>query len=1511
MKAAETEKKAQNELRKAQKRERTQRINDALARNKSSVRVGQNSDLSGAIDYAMKEKLRALEHAKIDAQWQVGMAKSEGEQEVNRLQRFWKDKFNYATKTDKQWARGLYQSGVRETKAEQKRRTKEAVSIDRKLHSLPATAAVSSRRKFQKADQITINDNQAVATLLPFKDEASKNLPKTADEFRKAFMQGYDATYRAMVNAEQELDRMAKLQTRTDNLSVWVNVVRASKHTTEQFFEYGLLDKKGDLMGPSMKDTFLCYDADGKFDQKLQNALNDYMFYKHTVDRMSLKKRAMDRVHAYEQKYPWLVTLEGKEFAQLVAENNPIAVEYARLMKTANETEDKPVLADADGKPVTAESAQKVVDTYESEMPWLVEKANSIYEWWDVFMREWAVGTSISEAQYEQMHEMYPHYVPTYRKNKGSHAGYTAGTKTGLSSGEVVKKAKGSTAELESMEDQYVRSLSQIVRNNRQNDLLRNIVEEFLFDDEGVFANYGFFDWANSGAALKQDLWDFAEETEATSVEKVKINGEQAYHISCWVDGVKMSAYVNRAMFEGLNFLFDRTSDAYKKAVKIGNWLSGPMKSMITGLNTTFALKNVIRDQHTAFTNSQSGFAYGKYLGQAAAKIAANDDDWVNFQALGGVSSTQHRMEGGFTKAMLDKGGGWRKAAKILGKPGEVSESVSRFAEYLATIDRLGGDTYENRLAAIRDSAEVTVDFGRRGTWGTVINAWVPYWNPAVQGLDKAIRNVAQQPDFRSAAKRLWRAGVVNAIVVAIQALALTAGDAWDEYKELSDQVKDNYYCFPLPGNEHKFIKIPKSQDWAAFISTPIIRTIEGAMGRDDPMEGWFESAVVPMLPFEMRDPFGLGVNMPTIMPIFLDTALDLKENKNYAGGAIIPYNLQDVSAKEQYDADTSVIARLIGEAFGASPMAVDYVIGNYMGNFFGTIFRAFPLSPLNPIGYYTGETKLSDKALDALQTILSPFVADNRYSNSTMASYYETLNQLEQEVTDAGRHGDEKDAEHYEIYKALTQSGGYVDQIRALTSQARELTRGREQADIRLEAAGLADLALQFIQDCVDGKIKDPRLWMTYQGYGETIMHEAEALNKYADEFNFNGQLGRIEIFYDRTGEIDYRYELTDEQQADYASMRTEEYRKALETVINSSAYKNASDTEKAAMLEAAKSRGLKRAEALMIEYLRDNKVNGQAVTKVNYSEEERAAAYSVSWLLGESRAYDPTITNELVTLYDYHDQYSFMPSESTKKTFRDQDDNTLVYELNSDQQTKYADLYYAAVTENMHKVIQSAEYQAASSELRAAMLARARQYASNDVVEAFNDWLHETGAVAVEREQASEVISLEAKYAVQRALGDDLMLRQEVSDELIRLYQYADVGEVEYFPIDRAPTSYVDETDKRYMWELNEYQRDVYMGMMLDIYQQNILKVMRSSAYQTADDYGKAQLLCDVRSRLAAQTQAEFKKWLRDTGAERTQRTSDAQAAIDEDIEAAGEIVDSILGEARTYKEFKRLLG
>ena len=237
------------------------------------------------------------------------------------------------------------------------------------------------------------------------------------------------------------------------------------------------------------------------------------------------------------------------------------------------------------------------------------------------------------------------------------------------------------------------------------------------------------------------------------------------------------------------------------------------------------------------------------------------------------------------------------------------------------------GDTYENRLIGIKNAAEVTVDFSRKGSYGAAINAWVPYWNPAVQGIDKVFRSVFEAPNgkkaFAHGMATLGRAVMTTVLLEAIQQVILAALGRRDDWEELNDRTKDTYYC--IPTKDHKFIKIPKNREWGAILGTPLMRLFEGFTGKDDPFENFLETSIIPnFLPGGPTDLIGLS------------QYIDIATNKDFAGRSIVPYAYTQGSLAGQYDDKTSEMAKLFSKLLGEKlgPMQVDYIIQDYFGDF-------------------------------------------------------------------------------------------------------------------------------------------------------------------------------------------------------------------------------------------------------------------------------------------------------------------------------------------------------------------------------------------------------------------------------------------------------------------------------------------------------------------------------------------------------------------------------------------------
>lgn len=1059
--------------------------------------------------------------------------------------------------------------------------------------ALHESAEASKKRAKETAEQAVVStirqDPRAMREVRTLQTEASK-LRTLGRTF-----------YRNFVNVAEAIDRLAQKQPDGIRASTLVTTLGASSTTVERIYKDGLVARDGSRIGASMRETFLCLDEKGKkVDESKQALLQDYLLHRHNQDRMDLEGRALRKLEAFETENPWLAEMPREEFARLVAlteteqkrlgqkDAHDRAVQYAGLLKEFTESQNKPIFADSKGNAVTAETSRIIADQYLAENPWLEEKAQSIYAWWDQFMQEWAVGDSISQAEYERMRETYPHYVPTYRAQKNGVGAANFVGAGGANVSKAVKKAKGSFLEVMRVEDSFSNLVSKIVRLERTNELYKNLIDTAIVDPDSV-ADMIQVDWDTVDQQTQQqfgldDVQAAAENAETTGIQKTK----DGYKLTAWYGGHQVSAYVNEELYKSIaGVTGNLANDLERNLLRVGNALTGPMKTAITGINLNFAMRNVFRDLPTAVINSISGMAFPKYWAKAAAEMAKKSEAWQTYQSLGGTHATYYNDNQGFAQAMARGNNVLSKAIGVAGAFNEVTEAQTRFAEYLATIDRLG-DTYENRLLGIKNSAEVTVDFSRKGRYGKVINAWVPYWNPAVQGIDKVVRSVIEAPDVKSrwikATKTLGRAAMTTILFEAIQYAVLKATDRDDDWEELSDRTKDTYYCIPLK-KDHTFLKIPKNREWGAILGTPFMRILEYKDGRENPFENYLETSIEPnFLPGAILRPTSEGIESDIIG---VSQALDLAKNEDFAGRTIVPYAYQEGSKGQQWDSETSWLSRFIGEKLNLSPMQLDYLIGDYFGDFGDLFIKA--TAPAT----WSGDENTKDLGESIGDILANPWKADSRYSNQTVSDYYETMDQLSRTVQDRKNQlGTDaaQETKEYQTQKALNSL--YGKQISDLNTQVRGMADGEEKDALKAQIAELAGEALTFYQDSMDGKIADPQLTADYADLSPAVSDELIRLNALSEEYKFK-PTGNPSSKYTDPKNSRKEYILTgdDEAKAKYKEIYRQVYDELTGELMERERYRKAKDSRKAELLEENREKVLDETRDQFLDWLAENR--------------------------------------------------------------------------------------------------------------------------------------------------------------------------------------------------------------------------------------------------------------------------------------------------------------------------------
>ena len=669
-------------------------------------------------------------------------------------------------------------------------------------------------------------------------------------------------------------------------------------------------------------------------------------------------------------------------------------------------------------KPVTehtADESRQIVAQLEAQHPEFKTYKQNISNYLDLFMRTWLVDTGlITQENYNQMRNMYPNYIPTYRvmeKAGNGSTSYREGRR--LRNRNPIGKAKGGTSEVLSFDEAMAYKMSSVVNAAIKNDISREVYS---------FAQAQPTEAAKNGILIKQnsanantaiDIDSFTDELEKNIARETSRGN---YEITFYDNGKPQTMKISKDVWEAYNFLDDKLAGSgYRMMAELGKKITSPMKAATTGYNPLFALTNPIRDAQTyAINNSaKNGAQAAKNYVKALKEVLTGSDTYDQYRALGGSqngyygSETYNRMY----KDMRNGKDGVSKVRDVLRKPfdaiaslGEFTEILPRYAEYLNTIENLG-NTDAGRLQASLNAADVTVNFNRTAQLSALANAWVPYFNAGLQGADRTLRQIKAHP-----IKTTVRATASVFLPTLLVYLINKDNPHWEDVK---DGVKDNYYLIPnyagaidIYGYPETFIRIPKSREFGALFSASFerfIRALDESESDNKSLketlptafDGYSDTLVNSFAPPDI-----LGDNI-------LGSMRRLGTNTAWHGGKIIPSNLTDVSPEYQYDINTSGIAKGIANKtnkvpflpdWAKSPMAIDYLMDSYLG-YAGDVVQG--LTSGKNKGATENETLKNSLYSGFVQPFKNRFTTDSAYSNYNLDRFYDRKEEITKAAND------------------------------------------------------------------------------------------------------------------------------------------------------------------------------------------------------------------------------------------------------------------------------------------------------------------------------------------------------------------------------------------------------------------------------------------------------------------------------------------------------------------------------
>lgn len=575
---------------------------------------------------------------------------------------------------------------------------------------------------------------------------------------------------------------------------------------------------------------------------------------------------------------------EHKEFSAYLVALHDLDLHKNKQKTTFDYTEDAAVL----GKHAGNERFQKA--------------AVAIYKYQDYMLQMLVKEGMLTVKAYHTMRKMYPHYIPFFRDmSDAGMQSFLSGGKGFIDVSSPVKRFKGSTRDIIDPLESIVKNTFQFYNAVERNHVGRTFAK--LADKNGV----------------------------GQIVERV--NGNKAATdntFNVWENGEKITYETTPELIQTMRMLDKEKSNMVAKVLSYpANWLRAGAT-----LSPEFILRNPVRDMIGASIYSKHGFIPVVDTFKGLSLFLKKGDLYWEYMKSGAahaamVSLDRDYLSGQLRDIMIRKS----NVTKLIKNPiellramSEATEMATRLAEYDNA--RKGYTGLGNRLfgkdrkpltarEAALESRDITLDFSRRGSHTKTANRVVAFFNAAIQGTDKMARAFKEDPRGMTVKTMLY---------ITLPSVLLWYMNKDDErYQELPQWEKDTFWI--IPGKENMY-KIPKPFEAGILFGTAFERMLQymddKKSGRNGVGFKGFGDRVIDSM-------------TPSFMPTAVIPIFEAMTNKSlFRQRNLIPQSQENLPARLQYGANTSEVAKFVGDKINVSPYIVDNTIRGYGGGLAG-----------------------------------------------------------------------------------------------------------------------------------------------------------------------------------------------------------------------------------------------------------------------------------------------------------------------------------------------------------------------------------------------------------------------------------------------------------------------------------------------------------------------------------------------------------------------------------------------
>lgn len=565
--------------------------------------------------------------------------------------------------------------------------------------------------------------------------------------------------------------------------------------------------------------------------------------------------------------------------------------------------------------------------------------------WRNDLLQYWADAGGVSPESVEAMKILGEHYVPLHRVFEGKPVGTGATGRFGRVA-QQVQKLRGSERPVLDPVISDIDRATRIIRAADRNRVQLKLVELAERYPDGFKGLVEKIERGRRPAASTeaQRLLEFAEK------EGLEISEEAATEIASHLSDRSLSIVDDSfSVWRGGKLEHWRVDPEIAKAIDGLNpqtmwflWrlLGAPARSLKAGvtLDPIFSIFNFIRDGFDATLQSKYGFRLGIdsfkgfYESARANWLKTSSAQYEEFVMSGGGFASLRggrRLSPSQLRRRVMPYTGTERVRNLFWHP---IEALKAFAQPFEEAARVGEfmrarGARANMIDAYLASQDVTVNFLESGRSGGIqaLAQMVPFLNPAIQSLDRAVRTwgsaAAQGPE--ALAKQSGRVFIKAMGAIAIPTAFLWAINRGDE--EIEEYRKSNagliYWFFrdPITGD---VAKMPKPFLWGQVFGTGMEAALDRAVEQDPTAMGrWAEG---------VRDQLAGNV-----LPLVIELWAEDKANEDFFFRTpIIPRELEgSVEPRLQYSAYNTKIAKQIGDKFNISPARLEHLVFGVTGS--------------------------------------------------------------------------------------------------------------------------------------------------------------------------------------------------------------------------------------------------------------------------------------------------------------------------------------------------------------------------------------------------------------------------------------------------------------------------------------------------------------------------------------------------------------------------------------------------